>query len=46
MLVMMDNDNAGFLNERGAFKSIASVLAPTEVSLYPAGSMINRGRTA
>jgi hypothetical protein len=26
---MVDNDNAGFLNERGALKSIASRLAPT-----------------
>ena len=26
---MVDNDNAGFQNERGALKSIASRLAPT-----------------
>jgi len=30
---MVDNDNAGFLNERGAFKSIASRLAPTGISI-------------
>ncbi len=29
MLAMVDNDNAGYLNERGAFNSIASKLAPT-----------------
>jgi hypothetical protein len=46
MLAMVDNDNAGFLNERGAFKSIASVLAPTEGDLHPTGSMVSRGRTA
>ncbi|SDQ10879.1 hypothetical protein SAMN04490195_0442 [Pseudomonas moorei] len=30
---MVGNDNAGFLNERGAFKSIASRLAPTGISI-------------
>jgi hypothetical protein len=32
LLAMVDNDNAGFLNERGALKSIASRLAPTGVA--------------
>ena len=29
MLAMVVNDDAGFLAERGALKSIASMLAPT-----------------
>jgi hypothetical protein len=32
---MVDNDNAGYLIERGALKSIASKLAPTgDTALY------------
>jgi len=34
LLAMVVNDNAGYLNERGALESIASMLAPTGFAVF------------
>ena len=41
MLAKNDNDNAGFLNERGVVKFFASKLAPTESEIcFVAGQIL------
>ena len=35
---MIVNDNAGYLDARGVWSTIASMLAPTEIEVVPVGA--------